>query len=315
MALRNWDADYERVLKGTLERGHYDVVIAFSIEMAPYLAVARSYGVKTVFDQFNAEYLIQKRAFLADIGHLTRWHGALYSLVQWLKLRRFEQQAIAHCDLLTVVSPGDADSLRVLDATVHPVVVPNGVDTRYFDRRGIAAHPFQRPTLVFSGTLDYRANVDALRWFVTEVLPLVRRQIPDAVLIAVGRRPHPALQQLQAQGLLSLTGEVADTRPYMVGAHVYVVPMRIGGGVRLKVLEALALGVPLVSTSLGIDGIEGFSPQLCRIADDAASMAQAIVDVLDEPPDTSQARVFVQHMYDWQVIVPIIVKELQKITA
>jgi glycosyltransferase involved in cell wall biosynthesis len=91
--------------------------------------------------------------------------------------------------------------------------------------------------------------------------------------------------------------------------------MRIGGGVRLKVLEALALGVPLVSTSLGIDGIEGFSPQLCRIADDAASMAQAIVDVLDEPPDTSQARVFVQHMYDWQVIVPIIVKELQKITA
>ena len=314
MVLRNWDADYERVLKGMLERGQYDVVIAFSIEMAPYLAIAQAYSVKTVFDQFNAEYLIQKRAFLTDIGHPSRWHGALYSLLQWYKLRRFEQQAIATCDLLTVVSPGDADALRALDATVCPVVVANGVDTRYFDRRGIAPHPFQRPTLVFSGTLDYRANVDALRWFVTDVLPLVRRQISDVVLIAVGRRPHPALQQLQAQGLLSLTGEVADTRPYMVGAHAYVVPMRIGGGVRLKVLEALALGVPLISTSLGVDGIEGFSPQLCRIADDATTMAQAIVDVLDDPPDTSQARVFVKQMYDWQVIVPVIVKELQKIT-
>ncbi len=312
MALRNWDDDYVRVLDGLLQRETFDVVIAFSIEMAPYMAIVRRHGIPTCFDQFNAEYLIQKRAFLTDIAHVTRWHGAFYSLLQWRKLQRFERQVIQQCDVLTVVSPGDAQSLQALAPQVRPVVVPNGVDTRYFDRRGIEAHPFQRPTLVFSGTLDYRANVDALRWFVDEVLPLVRKDIPDVVLIAVGRRPHAALIQMQARGELSLTGEVDDTRPYMAGAHAYVVPMRIGGGVRLKVLEALALGVPMVSTSLGVDGIEGFDPQYCRIADDAQSMATAIVEVLDEPPDTRQARDFVRQTYDWQVIVPMIMKELQR---
>ena len=205
---------------------------------------------------------------------------------------------------VTAVSTGDAQTLAQLVPTVSPYVVPNGVDTSYFDRRRVVPHPFVRPTLVFSGTLDYRPNIDALRWFVAQVLPLVRNAIPDVVLVAVGRRPTPALLALQAAGEVSLTGEVPDTRAYLCGSHVYVVPMRIGGGVRLKVLEAMALEVPIVSTSLGVEGIDGLNDTHCMVADTPEAMAAAIIVTLATPPATKPARDFVVANYDWRVIVP-----------
>jgi glycosyltransferase involved in cell wall biosynthesis len=312
MALRNYDAAYASSLTALLKRQSFDVVVAFSIEMSPYLSIARAHGIATVFDQFNAEFIIQKRAFETDINHPKRWHAAAYSFVQWQKLRRFERTMMQQADVVTVVSPDDAATLRALNPAVTPVVVPNGVDTRYFDRGTVSAHPFVRPTIVFSGTLDFRANVDALHWMVNEVMPLVRTQVTESMLIAVGRRPHKSLLALQASGALALTGEIADTRPYLCGAHVYVVPMRIGGGVRLKVLEAMSLMVPVISTSMGLEGIEGMRPEYAKIADTATDMANAIVATLDKAPDTVPARNFVIDHYDWQVIVPRFVRAVQQ---
>jgi len=304
MALRNLDVNYRQQLDVLLQQRYFDVVVAFSIEMAPYLDVVKAYGIPTLFDEFNAEYIIQQRAAMTDAANPLRWHGALYSLIQWQKLKYFEKNMLATVNTVTAVSTGDAQTLSQLVPTVAPFVVPNGVDTSYFDRRRVVPHPFVRPTLVFSGTLDYRPNIDALRWFVAQVLPLVRQTIPDVVLVAVGRRPTPVLVALQAAGELSLTGEVPDTRAYLCGAHVYVVPMRIGGGVRLKVLEAMALAVPIVSTRLGVDGIDGLNETLCSVADTPQAMAAAIVATLATPPATKPARDFVVANYDWRVIVP-----------
>lgn len=312
MALRNYDATYASALTALLKRQSFDVVVAFSIEMSPYLSIARAHGVATVFDQFNAEFVIQKRAFETDINQPKRLHAAAYSFVQWQKLRRFERIMMQQADVVTVVSPDDAATLRALNPAVTPIVVPNGVDTRYFDRGTVSAHPFVRPTIVFSGTLDFRANVDALHWMVNEVMPLVRTQVTESMLIAVGRRPHKSLLALQASGALALTGEIADTRPYLCGAHVYVVPMRIGGGVRLKVLEAMSLMVPVISTSMGLEGIEGMRPEYAQVADTATDMATAIVATLDKAPDTVPARNFVIDHYDWQVIVPRFVRAVQQ---
>jgi glycosyltransferase involved in cell wall biosynthesis len=162
----------------------------------------------------------------------------------------------------------------------------------------------QAPTIAFSGTLDYRANVDAMVWFCADVLPKVRAVIPAAQCVVIGRRPALELKALATRGEITLTGEVEDTRPYLCGAAVYVVPMRIGGGARLKVLEAMALELPIVSTQMGAEGIDGVPAGVIQIADDADLFAQAVIAALQQQVVVPAARAFVQGSYDWRVIMP-----------
>lgn len=315
MALRNRDDAYMHHLIQLLDTQHVDVVIAFSIEMAPYLQVVRQRGIATVLDEFNAEYIIQKRAAITDARQPRRWHAAMYSLVQWVKLQRFEARAVAQADAVTVVSHEDAAMLQRLVPTLATTVIPNGVDTEYFARGTVIATHYPRPTIVFSGTLDYRPNVDAVRWFVHEVMPRIRQQVADVDFVAIGRRPTAELYAMQAVGLVQLTGEVADTRPYLCGAAVYVVPMRIGGGVRLKVLEAMSLALPIVSTTLGVEGIDELPTQCWVRADTPQSMAQAIGDMLMQRTTTAGARAFVVAHYDWQVIIPRLLALLDAVVS
>jgi polysaccharide biosynthesis protein PslH len=192
--------------------------------------------------------------------------------------------------------------------------VPNGVDTREFSRAAVERLELAAPApdeqrIVFSGTLDFRPNVDAVTWFAQRVLPLVRVRHPRAELIVVGRRPTPALEQMAADQLITLTGEVPDARPYLAAASVYVVPMRIGGGVRLKLLEALALEAPVVCTSLGAEGVIGLQHEMhCLLADDPTGFARAVIRLLDDPELGRRlgaaGRTLVAKRYDWDEIVP-----------
>jgi glycosyltransferase involved in cell wall biosynthesis len=141
------------------------------------------------------------------------------------------------------------------------------------------------------------------------VLPRVRARRPDARLLLVGKRPAPALQRLADEGALLLTGEISDVRPYLAGAAVYIVPMRIGGGVRLKLLEALALELPIVSTSMGAEGLAGLhAGEHCLLADDAADFAEATLRLLEDRALGQRlgaaGRVLACERYDWTVIVP-----------
>jgi glycosyltransferase involved in cell wall biosynthesis len=154
-----------------------------------------------------------------------------------------------------------------------------------------------------------------VRWFVNEVMPLLRQQIPAVDFVVVGRRPTAELQAMHTAGVVQLTGEVADTRPYLCGAAVYVVPMRIGGGVRLKLLEAMSLALPIVSTTLGIEGIDAFPTHCCRLADTPAAMAQAIGDMIMQRTVVSGARDFVVAHYDWQVIIPRFTALLESVVS
>jgi glycosyltransferase involved in cell wall biosynthesis len=235
--------------------------------------------------------------------------------VQWGKLQRFEARAIAQATAVTVVSHDDAVMLQHLVPQCVATVIPNGVDTTYFAATDVTAIDYPRPTVVFSGTLDYRPNVDAVRWFVNAVMPLLRQQIPAIDFVVVGRRPTAELQAMHAAGVVQLTGEVADTRPYLCGAAVYVVPMRIGGGVRLKLLEAMSLALPIVSTTLGIEGIDEFPTHCCRLADTPAAMAQAIGDIIMQRTVVSGARDFVVAHYDWQVIIPRFTALLESVVS
>jgi glycosyltransferase involved in cell wall biosynthesis len=267
-----------------------------------------------VLDQFNAEFVLQRRAFLTDLRRPRHWHAAGYSFVQWLKLARYERRAMRDYDAVVAVSEEDRRTLLRLDPAGRIGVVPNGVDTAHFSRAAIVrerAGPFsfRAATLVFSGTLDFRPNVDAVTWFAREVLPLIRARRPDARLLVVGRRPAPTLQALAAEGVLTLTGEVPDARPYLAGAAVYVVPMRIGGGVRFKLLEALALEAPVVSTGMGAEGIDGLRDgEHCLLADAPAAFADSVLRLLADPTMGRQlgeaGRALMLGSYDWSAIVP-----------
>jgi len=155
--------------------------------------------------------------------------------------------------------------------------------------------------------MDFRPNVDAVQWFMP-ILVRVREVVPEARFFVVGRQPHSRVTRLAADPAVIVTGQVADTRPYIAGAAVYVVPLRVGGGTRLKVLEAMALERAIVSTRLGVEGFDVTDGRELRLADTPEAFAQAIIELLQNPDLRTRlgaaARAFVEAHYSWDHIVP-----------
>jgi glycosyltransferase involved in cell wall biosynthesis len=272
-----------------------------------------------VFDEHNAEYVLQQRAFETDrqwsgsIGRkqVKRWIGAAYSFIQWQRLERYERQACLAADRVVAVSETDAQVLRNLVPGLEPLVVPNGVDMELH----MGAVP-PLPTgsgpgeqdLVFTGKMDFRPNVDAVLWFAREVLPLIRRGAPEVRLWVVGMNPHPRLAALADDPAVEITGWVEHVRPFIAAAAIYVVPLRIGGGTRLKILQAMAMGKAIVSTGLGCEGFDVVPGQEMVIADTPDEFASATLALLSDPDRRQRlghaARSLAGSKYDWQIIVP-----------
>ena len=308
MGLRLWSPDFRQQLAAWLHDGAYDVIQVEGLELARYVLNVNQAQGRIVFDDHNAEYLLQQRIAQAEIAACGWNAGAVYSSIQWRKLRRFERQVCQHADRVVCVSEADAAAMQQLDPTLRPAVVPNGVDTEFYRREAITPLDLPRHSLVFTGTMDFRPNVDAMLWFAHEVLPLVKRAVSDVHLYIVGQRPHARLDTLHADPAITITGAVDDTRPYTSAADVYVVPLRMGGGTRLKLLEALALETPIVSTALGAEGFEVTHDRELLLADDAAVFASAIEKLLANR-DRAHAlgvagRAFAVMHYDWRSIVP-----------
>lgn len=314
MALRLASSAFHRCLAAWLAREEFDVVEVEGIEMARYLhQVARTRGEglpALVFDDHNAEYLLQQRAFATDRRHVRRWLGAAYSLIQWQKLRRYEALTCRRADRVVAVSEADAQALVRLVPGLQPVVVPNGVDTEAY-RAFITPSdfpPLHQPALVFTGKMDFRPNVDGVLWFWSEVWPRIRAEAPGAHFYVVGQRPHARLAPLAEDPSVTVTGFVPDVRPYIAQATVYVIPLRIGGGTRLKVLEAMAMGKAIVSTSLGCEGFPLRSGTHLLVGDTPRAFADAVLALLQDAPRRRTLGAAAQNLaatqYDWAAIVP-----------
>jgi len=313
MALRLASEVYARRLAEWLARESFDVVHVGGIEMAPYLGVIGNATAQprplVVFDNLNCEYLLQRRAFLTDLRAPAHWPGALYSFVQWRRLRRYEAQVCRRADKVLAVSEADAVALQDLVPGLDVTVVPNGVDTQAYRAESPSAElQIPQNALVFTGTMDFRPNVDAMLWFARRVLPLVRAQVSQARLFVVGQRPHRRLDKLRRDPAVVLTGWVEDVRPYIAQASVYVAPLRIGGGTRLKLLEAMAMDKAVVATRLGAEGYPVRDGHELMLADAAGDFAAAVVELLRAPERRAKlgraARAFVEQWYDWHAIVP-----------
>lgn len=313
LALRNATAAYRDALSRTLAAEQFDVVHAASLEMAGYGLMARGFGSPLiVLDQFNAEYLIQRRAALSDLrrgigGQPRALLAGIYSLVQWRKLATYEARVLGAFDRVLVVSEEDRAALARLSPHANLHVVPNGVDTDCF-APGTA--PLGGPAdLLFTATLDYRPNIDAVIWFAGEVLPRIRASRPDARFIVVGRAATPAVRSLHNGSSIIVVGEVEDVRPYVAGAAVYVVPMRIGGGSRLKLLEALSLAAPVVCTPMGAEGVDGLRDgEHLLMGANPDAFASAALRLLNDPALGRQlgatGRAHMVARYDWRTITP-----------
>jgi sugar transferase (PEP-CTERM/EpsH1 system associated) len=310
MALRLDAPEMHRALADLLRAERYDVLQIEGIEMAPYaLRLPRGVRPFVVFDNHNAEYLLQKRTCLTDARRPRRWVGAAYSLVQWRKLAAYERRVCLDADRVVVVSEADREALQTLVPGLAIAVAPNGVDLDFHRPGATPPAPGVRPdALVFTGKMDYRPNVDAVLWFADAVLPLIRQRAPGAHFWVVGQQPHARLAALAGRESVTITGRVPDVRPYIAGAGVYVVPLRIGGGTRLKVLEAMAMGQALVSTRLGCDGFDFADGREVRFADAPDAFAEAVTALLADRAAAAalgqRARAYVETHYGWDAIIP-----------
>jgi sugar transferase (PEP-CTERM/EpsH1 system associated) len=236
------------------------------------------HGVPAVLFQHNVEAMIWKRHYEVQSNPLKR----SYLFAQWLKMRAFERRMCRRFDAVVAVSSEDREQMKSEYGVASVFDVPTGVDTEFFRPRGgeqKLAH-----NLVFTGSMDWLPNEDAITYFTERIMPRVRKSIPDVTLTVVGRNPYPSLLELsQRDPSVVVTGRVDDVRPYMERAAAYVVPLRIGGGTRLKIYEAMAMEQAIVSTTIGAEGLPVTDGKELLLADNEDSFADAVIRVLSEP--------------------------------
>jgi polysaccharide biosynthesis protein PslH len=243
----------------------------------PAVNVPPGLPVPTVLFQHNVEARIWRRHCEVQTNPVKRAY--LYN--QWRKAFSYERAACRRFDFVVTVSRDDAEIIR-RDYGVESVAdVPTGVDTDFF--RPLGGVEPEPDSLVFTGSMDWLPNEDAMQFFTREIMPLVRERVPGVRLTIVGRKPYGSLVELAARDpSIVVTGRVEDVRPYMERAAAYVVPIRVGGGTRLKIYEALAMEKPVVSTTVGAEGLPLKDGEDLLIADAPRDFAAAVVRVLQD---------------------------------
>ncbi len=279
-----------------LSRQAFDVCVADFLAAVPNVPLGGP--VPVVLFEHNVEHLIWKRLALVEQRLLRR---ALLE-VEWRKMRRFEATACTGAQLTLAVSQADRVVLDALVPAAGPRmgVVPTGVDTSYFRANGV--HPVASE-LVFTGSMDWYPNEDAVLHFLDDILPRVRAAAPTTTLSVVGRSPSARLRAAVEAAGGHVSGTVPDVRPYIGKASVFVVPLRVGGGTRLKIFEALAMGKAVVSTSVGAEGLP-IEPGVHYVqANEAQPFADAVISLLGDPNRRralgEAGRQLVEERYSW----------------
>ena len=307
MSWRLWSPAFDERLAMRLREQPFDVVSIEGIEMAPYLPTIQAVQPPpvTIYDAHNAEWILQKRAFATDVKSPSRWLAAAYSWVQWHRLQWYEAELMRQTTHTIAMSHPDKVALREINPNAPITIVPNGVDLSAYSQFKGMPIPYD---LVFTGKMDFRPNIDAVLWFGQQVFPLIQSRRPGTTFAVVGQRPHARLDLLRDLPGVTITGYVDDVRPYIAGATIYVAPLRVGGGTRLKLMEAMAMGKPIVSTNLGAEGFPVVHDREMVLADEAQSFAQAVLDLLNNPARRrvlgQAGRAFAQTNYSWDVLVP-----------
>jgi len=257
-----------------LRGGGFDVCVADFLCAVPN--VPFDTDVPVVLFEHNVEHMIWKR--LAGTAGLHPRRLALEP--EWRRLRGYEARACAAATRTIAVSETDRDQLQALAPSSGVFSVPTGVDVTYFQPRTDVE---ERNEVVFVGSMDWYPNEDGVRWLIDAVLPTLRAQVPDVTVTVVGRRPSPRFSRMANAHGVHVTGTVDDVRGYLARAAVCVVPLRVGGGTRLKIFEALAMGKATVATSVGAEGLPVSNGAELVVADGPQAFAREVAGLLTDP--------------------------------
>ncbi|MFZ4767394.1 MAG: glycosyltransferase [Roseimicrobium sp.] len=277
--IRHWDlAHVAAALDGMLRRGNYDLVHACDIVLAQFFLHAHT-NVPLVIDRSRVDLQFQLEQ------HATMSHGLKVKILDYenlAKLAAFEKQVARRSMLQVVCGPDDEVFIRKHISKTAPVlVVGNGVDLSYFHPDAAPGPRAEEPTILFCGAMDYTPNVDALRWFFGEgIHDGLLQRVPNLRTLIVGKSPTDEVKAHGARQGVIVTGGVPDVRPYYRRAWLQVVPLRIGGGTRLKIVESLAFGTPVVSTSIGAQGLDLVHGQDVLLADSVADFVEQTASAL-----------------------------------
>jgi polysaccharide biosynthesis protein PslH len=266
-------AEMQKAIAYHFIHGRPDVLVCDFL--VPSINVPAALPVPSVLFQHNVEAMIWRRHYEVQTNPVRK----AYLRNQWRKARDYERKECRRYDRIVAVSADDRVTMEREYGLANVEEIPTGVDTDFFRPGGkIGPEPNH---LVFTGSMDWLPNEDSIRYFTAQILPLIRKSIPDIKLTVVGRSPFPGLIELgKRDPAIIVTGRVDDVRPYIERAAAYVIPLRIGGGTRLKVYEAMAMEKPLISTSIGAEGLPLSDGEDLLLADTPEDFAAAVVRVL-----------------------------------
>ena len=259
-------------------------------------------GVPIVLDQQNVESEVLHRASEHDRSRIRR----LFNLVEYKKYHSDEQRICRSVDLIMAASSLDREQMQNWSGVGECRVIPNGVDVHEFMLDSGPTGSNDIPSLLFTGPLHYAPNAEAVLFFGNNIWPLIKRRIPRAQWTIVGTNPPREILQLTESDGVHAVGFVPDVRPYLMATEVVIVPLHIGGGTRLKILEAMAMQCPVVTTSLGCEGLDVTDGREVLIADSPSEFADRVVELLLDPAKRQvmgqAGRRLAEQHYDWHII-------------
>lgn len=302
---------FRSTVENLLAKEHFDLLFCdFLHTSIPMLQ--SSFRRKIVFEH-NVEFQLRKRKWLVEKNPLRKMvFGA-----EWRKTRPLEAQVCRSFDHVLTVSDEDQQTIRREFGVNHISTLPTGVDTDFFPPRGNSSVPGR---LVFVGSMDWDPNEDGVVWFLQNVYPLIRQAVPNVSFVVVGRNPSPRLWAIAAKvPAVEVTGTVPDVRPYLSQAEVVVVPLRIGGGTRIKIPEAMAMAKAVVSTPIGAEGLPFQDGKQIRLAEQPRDFADAVIELLENTSlrkaMESRARKEVVANHGWEAVVDKVEEVLDRLVS
>ena len=300
-----FSVELKQKIEGVITKEHFDLVIASQIDMAVYARYFQ--GIPAIFEEAEVGVLYEQ--YTLEQSLMPRMRHAL----TWGKYSRFLKTTIQRYQVCTVVSNREAELLsQAVGNPIETVVIPNSIDLQAYE--DVRETP-QPQTLIFTGAFTFDPNYEAMLWFLGEVYDKVIEQAPSAHLTITGNHANRPLPRTDH---LSLAGFVPDVRPLIARSWSSIVPILTGGGTRLKILEAMALGTPVVTTSKGMEGLDLCPGEHILVADDPTAFAEAILALFADPTLRQRLALNAQHLiqekYNWAVVMPRFLAMVERVS-
>jgi glycosyltransferase involved in cell wall biosynthesis len=295
--ISDYSADIDAALRRLTSEKRFDLWVCDFLQ--PSLNFRRLSGVPTLLFEHNVETVIPRRHFETSQDPIAK----IFWWLQWRRMERYEREACRTFSGTVTVSERDKTCLKEFGIE-NVFTIPTGVDTDYFAPR---EDRVKNNSLVFTGSMDWLPNEDAIQFFIRDIFPRVKQQMPDVSLTVVGRNPsRRLLNEIKCHPEVTVTGRVEDVRPYISSHTLYIIPLRIGGGTRIKAYEAMAMGKAIISTQVGVEGLPVRHGEQLIIADEPEQFAFHIVRLFGDAAARAKletcARSLVQRHFGWEAV-------------